>query len=51
MAERIERKGKEYYQCKECKLIYEDKSMAEKCETWCKENKSCNLEITKYADK
>jgi len=37
------------YQCEECKLIYKDKSVAKKCEKWCKENKSCNLEITKYA--
>lgn len=38
-----------YYQCKECKLVYKDKNWAEKCEEWCKKNRSCNLEITKHA--
>ena len=37
------------YKCKECKLIYKDKNTAKKCEDWCREYKSCNLEITKYA--
>ena len=45
----MNREGKEYYQCQECKLIYKDKKLAKKCEKWCKENKSCNLKITKYA--
>lgn len=41
----------EYYKCPECGLEYKEKSWAEKCETWCKKHKSCNLEITKYAFK
>ena len=40
-----------YWMCEECKLKYEDKSWAERCEAWCKEHKSCNLEITKHAVK
>ena len=40
---------KKLYKCKECELIYKDKKLAEKCERWCKEHKSCNLKITKYA--
>ncbi|MCP6720296.1 MAG: hypothetical protein KJI72_03210 [Patescibacteria group bacterium] len=48
--------GKELYQCEECGFKYEDsstslttgKEWAEKCEVWCKEHKSCNLEIIKH---
>ncbi len=39
------------YQCEECGLIYEDKEWAEKCEVWCKEHHSCNLEIIQHAKK
>jgi len=38
------------WQCEECGLVYEDKDWAEKCEAWCKEHKSCNLEITAHAE-
>ncbi len=41
--------GKKLYQCRECGFKYEDKEWAEKCEAWCKEHKSCNLEIIKHA--
>ncbi len=40
-----------YWMCEECGLKYKDKNWAEKCEAWCKEHKSCNLEITKHAIK
>ncbi len=40
---------KKLYQCRECGFEYKKKEWAEKCQNWCKENKSCNLEITKYA--
>ncbi len=49
MVEKINREQKEYYQCVECGLKYEDKKWAEKCEVWCREYKSCNLEITAHA--
>ena len=39
------------YRCPECGLHYEDKNQAKKCETWCTEHKSCNLEITSEAIK
>lgn len=42
---------KECYRCSECLLYYPNKKMAEKCENWCKTNKSCNLDITKFAIK
>ena len=43
--------GEAEYKCPECGLKYQEKEWAEKCEAWCKEHKSCNLEITKYAIK
>jgi uncharacterized membrane protein YvbJ len=43
----IEKENKKYYQCEECGHIYETEELANKCEEWCKEHKSCNLEIVK----
>ena len=37
------------YECGECSFIYKYKAWAEKCELWCKINKSCNVQITKHA--
>lgn len=39
------------YRCNECGLGYRDKEIAAKCQAWCKEHKSCNLDIIKYAIK
>ncbi len=39
------------YRCSECGLGYTDKEIALKCQAWCKEHKSCNLDIIKYAIK
>ena len=41
--------GKELYQCEECGFQYEERGWAEKCEAWCKEHQSCNIEITAHA--
>ena len=38
------------YQCEECGFRYLSRDWAEKCEAWCKEHHSCNLEITKNAE-
>lgn len=38
------------FQCSECGLHYKEKQWAEKCEAWCKEYHSCNLEITSHAE-
>lgn len=35
--------------CEECDLLYREEELAKKCEDWCRENKSCNLEITRHA--
>ena len=37
------------YQCEACGFLYEEKQWAEKCEAWCKEHNSCNIEITAHA--
>lgn len=47
----IQRDGKTLYQCEECGLKYENKEIAEKCQAWCSQHKSCNLDIIKYAVK
>lgn len=49
MAREIEKNGKLYFQCEECKFLYSDREWAEKCEAWCKEHDSCNVEITGHA--
>ncbi len=36
MVKEILKNNKKYYQCNECKFIYKDKKIAEKCEKWCK---------------
>ena len=65
MVKIIQQENKVLYQCGECGFKYEDGSTsfdpaqdkslttgrewAEKCEAWCKEHKSCNLEIIEHA--
>ncbi len=44
------KENKELYQCEECGLYYRDKEWAKKCELWCKNTQSCNLEITQHAE-
>ena len=44
----IEEDNKKLCQCEECGFRYEEQSWAEKCEAWCKEHKSCNIEITSH---
>ncbi len=40
---------KQVFVCSECGLSYADKEWAQKCQAWCREHKSCNLEIIKHA--
>lgn len=37
------------YVCPECGLHYKEKEWAGKCELWCNEHHSCNLDIIKHA--
>lgn len=46
----VNSKDKELYQCSECSFYYESREWAEKCEAWCREHKSCNIEITAHAE-
>jgi hypothetical protein len=46
----VQNNDKELYQCEECGFHYQDKTIAEKCEAWCREHKSCNIEITSHAE-
>ena len=46
---RLDKNNKELYQCEECGMSYENNEWALKCEAWCREHKSCNLEIIKHA--
>ena len=49
MVKEVSKEGQQLYQCEECEFHYQDKDWAEKCEAWCKEHKSCNIEITANA--
>jgi|TARA_B100001971_G_C18250144_1_gene577510 rubrerythrin len=51
MVKKITKNNKEYYICEACGFAYEDKNTAQECEDYCKEHKSCSLEITKKAIK
>ena len=45
---KTDEKTKKVYVCPECGYEYEDKQWAIKCQKWCEENKSCNLDIIKH---
>ena len=46
----VNKENKKYFKCEECGFHYEEREWAEKCEVWCRESKSCNLEITAHAE-
>lgn len=48
MVKTIIKSNTQHYQCEECGFQYADKEWALKCETWCKEQKSGNIEITSH---
>lgn len=49
MVQKIEKKNQTLYRCEECGFHYEDAETARRCEAWCHEKKSCNVEIIKEA--
>lgn len=49
MVKEIQEGEQVLYKCEECGLSYQEKEIAEKCQVWCKETNSCNLEIIKFA--
>lgn len=42
--------SKNMYTCPECGFRYKEKQWADRCESWCKERHSCNLDIIKFAE-
>lgn len=51
MEKTINQNQQTVHTCGECKMKYHDEATAKKCEDWCKQNKSCNLDIIKFAIK
>ncbi len=49
MVTELRRNNKTFYICDACSFAYEEKELAQKCQQWCEEHNSCNLEITQYA--
>ena len=49
MVKKFTKNNKTYYICVECNFAYKDKEIATKCEKWCRERHSCNMEITRHA--
>jgi len=43
--------GTAYSKCSICGFFYKEKQLAQKCEDFCKANRSCSLEVTKHAVK
>ncbi|MBI2030697.1 hypothetical protein HYT05_03675 [Candidatus Kaiserbacteria bacterium] len=44
-----DKKADEVYTCPACGLSYREAEWARKCETWCRQYKSCNLDIIQHA--
>lgn len=49
MVKEITDKQKTLYICEACGFSYKQKKWAVKCQQWCQEHHSCNLEITRHA--
>jgi len=49
MVKELSKDGETFYICEACGFAYKEKRLAEKCQQWCAEHQSCNLEITQYA--
>jgi|GEM_PF-3023922 len=39
----------EVFQCETCGLHYRDETIAQQCESFCKEHNACGIEITKHS--
>ena len=49
MMKTVQENTSTHYVCEECGMKYADKAWAEKCEQWCREHHTCNLEIIQHA--
>lgn len=47
----FEPKNHAVYKCLECGLLYKEKKWRDQCYDWCREHKSCNIEIIEHAIK
>ncbi len=50
MVKEIEKNKRTWYVCEECGFVYAEREWAEKCEKWCREYQSCNLEIIQHGN-
>ena len=49
MVTELHKEGETFYVCDACGFAYKEKELAEKCQSWCEQHQSCNLEITQHA--
>ena len=49
MVKKTKKNGNAFYICEECGFAYKEKEWAQKCQQWCGQHQSCNLEITQHA--
>ena len=49
MVKELHKGDSTFYICGACGFAYKEKEWAEKCQEWCEEHQSCNLEITEHA--
>lgn len=49
MVSELKQADRVIYQCDACKFKYPTRELAERCQAWCSEHQSCNLEIIKHA--
>ena len=50
MVKELKKNDKTYYVYEECGFGYEEKEWVDKCQQWCSQNQSCNLEITAHSE-
>lgn len=50
MVKEVKKDEESLHQCEACGFHYREAEWAERCEQWCREHNSCNLEITAHAE-
>ena len=49
MVKVLQKDNSALYVCEACNFAYKTRELAEKCQQWCEERHSCNLEIAQHA--
>ncbi len=49
MVKKVKKNDEVLYVCEVCGLAYAEKKWAEKCQEWCQQHQSCNLEIIQHS--